>query len=68
MRLWHFSSSVNHSTNMHAQPSSGAICQIFGLTHRLLPYFMCANSEGSGEPARMHRVACAFAGRICGKW
>ena len=46
-----------HSANAHAQPSSGARCVIFGLTLRLLPYFMCANSEGSGETARMHRLA-----------
>ena len=32
----------------HAQPSSGARCLIFGWVPRLLPYFMCANSEGSG--------------------
>ena len=28
-----------------------ARCLIFGRTLRLLPYFMCANSEGSGETA-----------------
>ena len=28
----------------------------------LLPYFMCANSEGSGETARMRRLVWAFAG------
>ena len=26
----------------------------------VLPYFMCANSEGSGETARMRRLAWAF--------
>ena len=31
------------------------------------PYFMCANSEGSGETARMRRLARAFAGRLCDK-
>ena len=45
------------SSNMHAQPSSGAKCLIFALTLRLLPYFMCATSEGSGETARMRRLA-----------
>ena len=35
---------------MHAQPSSGARCLIFGQTLRLLPYFKCANREGSGSP------------------
>ena len=28
---------------------------------------MCANSEGSGETARMHRLAWAFAGRLSDK-
>ena len=41
----------------HAQSSSGARCLIFGRAHRLLPYFMCANSKGSGETARMRRLA-----------
>ena len=40
----------------------------FGRALRLLPYFMCENSEGSGEPARMRRLAWAFAGRLCDKY
>ena len=40
------------SSKKHAQSSSGARCLIFGQTLRLLPYFMCANSEGSGETAQ----------------
>ena len=67
MRLWHFSSSVNSSSNTHAQPSIGARC-LFGRTIRLLPYFMSANSEGSGETVRMRRLAWAFAGRLCDKY
>ena len=31
-------------------------------------YFMCANSEGSGETARMRRLPWFFAGRLCGKY
>ena len=31
-------------------------------------YFMWANSEGSGETARMRRFAWAFAGRLCDKY
>ena len=31
-------------------------------------YFMCVNSEGYGETARMRRLAWAFAGRICDKY
>ena len=30
---------------------------IFGQTLLLLPYLMCANSEGSGETARMRRLS-----------
>ena len=33
-------------------------------TLHLLPYFLCANSEGSGE----RRLAWAFAGRLCDKY
>ena len=29
---------------------------------------MCGNSEGSGETGRMHRLAWAFAGRLCDKY
>ena len=54
-------------TLAHAQPSSGTRCLIFGRTIRLLPYFVCANSEGSGETARVRRLAWAFAGRLCDK-
>ena len=68
MRLWYYSSLVTHSLNTHAQPSSGAKCLIFGRTFRLFPYFMCANSEGSSETARMRRLALAFAGRLCDKY
>ena len=60
----------SHSSNAHAQPSSGARCLIFGRTLRLLPYFMCANSKGSGETAPS-LVACvisttiSWAGSFC---
>ena len=57
-----------HSSEVHAQPSNGARCLIFGQTRRLFPYFMCANSEGSGETARMCRLTWAFAGRLCDKY
>ena len=69
MRLWAFSSSVNSFlTNKHAQSSNGAKCLIFGRPFRLLPYFMCANSEGSGETARMRRLAWAFTRRLRDKY
>ena len=57
-----------NSSNTHAQPSSGAGYLIFGQTLPLLPYFMCANSEGSGETAWMRRLAWALAGRLCDKY
>ena len=57
-----------HSSNAHAQPSSGATCLMFGRTLRLLSYFMCANSEGSGETARIRRLARAFDGCLCDKY
>ena len=65
MRLWHFSSSIN-SFFKHAY--TAIQCLIFGRTFRLLPYFMCVNSEGSGETAQMRRLAWAFAGRLYDKY
>ena len=53
---------------MHAQPSSKTRCLIFCQTLRLLPYFMCANSEGSSETARMRRLAWDFDGGLCDKY
>ena len=57
-----------HSSITHAQPSSGARCLIFGRTLHLLPYFMCANSEGSGKTAQRRWLAWAFAGCLCDKY
>ena len=51
-------------TRMRSQPV-GDICLIFGRILRLLQYFMRANSEESGETARMRRLAWAFTGRLC---
>ena len=62
MRLLCFSFSVDSFFSMHAQPSSGARCLSFGQTLRLLPYFMCANSQGSGE------TAWAFPDYLCGMY
>ena len=69
MRLWYFLSSVKLvlQTCMCSHPL-GLDVLFFGWTLRLLPYFMCANSEGSGETARMRRLAWAFAGRLCAKY
>ena len=50
------------------QPSNGARCLIFGRSLHLHPYFLCANSEGSGETVQMRRIARAFAGRLCDKY
>ena len=43
-------------TRMRSHPV-GSRCLIFGRTLRLLPYFMCANSEGSDETVRTRRLA-----------
>ena len=61
---------LTHSSNAHEQPSSEAryMYLIFVRTLRLLSYFICANSEGSGETARLSRLAWAFAGRLCNKY
>ena len=49
MRLWYFSSSVN-SFFKHAWAAiQWGRCLIFGRTLCLLSYFICANSEVSGE-------------------
>ena len=57
-----------YTSNVHAQPSSGAGFLIFGRTIHLLSYFMWANSEGSSDTAGMHRLAWAFTGRLCDKY
>ena len=46
----------------------GARCLIFSRILCLLPYFMCANSEGFGETAWMRWLAGAFTGRLCDKY
>ena len=50
------------------QAFSGARCLIFGWILGLLPYFMRANSEGSGETAQMRRLVLDFAGCLCDKY
>ena len=54
-------------TRMRSNPVGLDVC-IFCPTLCLRPYFMCANSEGSGQTARMRRLARAFAGRLCDKY
>ena len=66
MGLWYVSSSAIQ-TRMHSHPV-GARSLMFGRTLGLFPYFMCANNEGSGETARMHRLALAFADRLFDKY
>ena len=63
-----FSPSKSRSSNTHEQPSSGARCLISDRTLHLLQYFMCVNSQGSGETAWMRRLALAFAGCLCDKY
>ena len=55
----------NQSFSAHARHFSKVTCQALCLKcHRGLP-LMCANSVGSGETARMRRLARTFAVRIC---
>ena len=49
------------------QPSTGARYLGFGLNIRLVPYYVFANCEGSGETAQMYRLTWTFAGRLCDK-
>ena len=53
---------------MHSHPVGLDVWNLVGTLVRLLPYFMCANSEGSGETVRMHGLAWAFAVRLCYKY
>ena len=50
-------------TRMRSHPM-GLNVWFFGL----FPYFMSTNREGSGETARMRRLAWAFASRLCDKY
>ena len=67
-RLWYFSSTVNSFFKRACAAIRWGYMSDFGRTLRLLPYFKCANSEGSGETARMRRLAWAFASRLCDKY
>ena len=60
MRLWHFSSSVNSFFKRACAAIQWLWMSDVWSDLRLLPYFMCANSEGSGETARMRRLTWAF--------
>ena len=44
-------------TRSHRMGASFLVGPFFGGTLRLLPYGMCANSERSGETARIRRLA-----------
>ena len=59
---------VNSYLKRACSATEWARCLIFGQTLRLLPYFMWANSEGSGETVQMRRLAWAFAGHLCDKY
>ena len=68
MRYDTFRLPKTHSSNAHVQLSSETRGLIFSWTLRLLPYFMYANSQGSGGTAWMRRLTLAFAGRLCDKY
>ena len=52
----------------HAQPFRGAMDLAFCLKVSLDSMLVWASSEGSGETARMRRLAWTFAARICDKY
>ena len=52
----------------HAQPFRGARDLAFCLKVPLDSLLVCASSEGSGETARMRRLAWTFAARIGDKY
>ena len=52
----------------HAQPFRGARDLAFCLKVPLDSLLVWASSEGSGETARMRRLACTFAARIGDKY
>ena len=52
---------------MHSYPVGPDVWFLVGLFF-LLPSFICANSEGSGQTVRMCRLAWAFAGCLCDKY
>ena len=52
----------------HAQPFRGARGLAFCLKVPLDSLLVWASSEGSGETARMRRLAWTFAARICDKY
>ena len=54
-------------SNAPAQPSVGARSTALCLKLSLGPYSVCANTEGSSETARMHRLLRAVAVRLCDK-
>ena len=55
-------------TRMRSHPINGARSLNFGRTLCVFPYFICANSEGSGETVQMCRLAWAFVGRLFDKY
>ena len=65
MRLWHLSPFVNSIFKHACAAIHWGYTSEFLSDLRLPPYFMCANSDDSGETAR---IAWAFAVRLCDKY
>ena len=57
-----------HILTVHAQPFRGARDLVFCVKVPLDSLLVWASSEGSGETARMHRLAWTFAARIGDKY
>ena len=56
------------ASNSHMQFLNNATSLANCLNSPLVPHTECANSKGSGETAWMHRLAWAFAVRLCDKY
>ena len=54
--------------NAHTDVSSKARGLTFGLSLHQHPYFVYLHSKGSGESVHLHRLARAFAARLCDKY
>ena len=59
---------LSQHLSVNAMSFTGARHLEFPPNPELLPYFVCANSEGSGESAHMRRLTWAFTAHICNKF
>ena len=66
--IWHFLSTVNSFFKYACAVIQVGWISDFWSDPSSTSYVMCANSEGSGETARMRRLAWAFTDHLCDKY